>query len=234
MPPRIFPQKPRRPPTQSPSVTSETSAGCIPHPRVPHRSHQCPPNRNSSTKLNLCGLRDLCAMHSPSASSRTEATSVHPIAFVHQAQSLCDLRDLCAMHSPIRVFPRRSHECPPKRIRPPSSISVTSETSVRCFPPFASSRTEATSVHPIAFVSTKLNLCGLRDLCAMHSPFREFRHRSHECPPNRIRPPSSIPSVTSETSVRCIPHFACSRTESRVFTHSPEVRRRGGWLHLEE
>jgi hypothetical protein len=59
---------------------------------------------------------------------------------------LCDLRDLCAMLSPISVFPTQQPRRPPKASRPTQvPPSVTSVTSVRCFPQLTCSHPSATA-----------------------------------------------------------------------------------------
>ena len=88
-----------------------------------------PPKAPNPPASPLCDLRDLCAMLSRSA-------LFPPISHVSTQSSqspipLCDLRDLCAMLSrsrcsrPSAKMSKTSH---------PQSPSVTSVTSVRCFP----------------------------------------------------------------------------------------------------
>jgi hypothetical protein len=92
-------------------------------------------------KFPLCDLHDLCAMLSPNCrDSRPEALDVHQkLSAAIPKFPLCDLRDLCAMLSP---------NCPDLAQKPlmftksypppsPNSPSVTSVTSVRCFPRIA-------------------------------------------------------------------------------------------------
>jgi hypothetical protein len=67
------------------------------------------------------------------------------LSAINPISPLCDLRGLCAMLSPFMFSPgsRRVHQ-DHSAINPNFPPSVTSVTSVRCFPPCLSSRTEAT------------------------------------------------------------------------------------------
>jgi hypothetical protein len=125
-------------------------------------------------------------MHSPSASCRTEATSVHPIA-IRPPSSIS-----VASETSVRCIPHPRGPAQKPRVSTQAhsstklNLSVTSETSVRCIP-YPRVHAQKPRASTQAHSSTKLNLCDLRDLCAMLSPIREFPHRSHERPPNRIR-----------------------------------------------
>src|SRR5271154_4811835 len=87
----------------------------------------------------------------PGAGLSRPETNLSPKA-LHRLTSkslLCDLRDLCAMLSRTLVFPAQKRCCPPKalRRRTSNSPSVTSVTSVRCFPRRASFPPRSHVVH---------------------------------------------------------------------------------------
>ena len=110
----------------------------------------------------------------------------------------------------------------------PKSPSVTSVTSVRCIPVSRDSRTQANGVPGKSFPhNPKSPLCDLRDLCAMHSSCARFSHPGQRSPRQKFPAPTpSPPSVTSVTSVRCIPLSRDSRTQAngvpgKSFPHTP-------------
>ena len=85
---------------------------------------------------------------------------------------LCDLRDLCAMLSPIGAVLAQPPRCPSTLVRrSPSIPTVTSVTSVRCFPPIRAVLAQPPRCPPTLVSSISPNpLCDLRDLCAMLFP----------------------------------------------------------------
>ena len=138
---------------------------------------------------------------------------------------LCDLRDLCAMLSPKRVFPRPEAMLSTKSIAPSHlrSPSVTSVTSVRCFPRVRSFPPRSHAVHQKrCTVAPQIPLCDLRDLCAMLSPKRVFPAQKPCCPPKALhRRTSDPPSVTSVTSVRCFPRSRSFPPRSHAVHQKP-------------
>jgi hypothetical protein len=79
------------------------------------------------------------------------------------------------MLSPFRLFLAPEAQTFTAALSPSNpSSSVTSVTSVRCFPRLPGSRPGSPNVHRSAFPINPILLCDLRDLCAMLSPFRLF------------------------------------------------------------
>ena len=124
----------------------------------------------------LCDLRDLCAMLFPMRDfpalkppAHRSLSSTTPVPPLWPPRPLCD-----AFPNP-RV-PAQKPPCPPKAFRHhPSSPSVTSVTSVRCFSQCAlfpsSSHLPTEAFRP----PRRFPLCGLRDLCAMLSGARQLQ-----------------------------------------------------------
>jgi hypothetical protein len=92
--------------------------------------------------------------------------------------------------------------------RQPQSPSVTSVTSVRCFP---LSRVPARE-HIRAPIPDPL--CGLGDLRPMLSLFRVFSHARQQCSPERIGPPTSNPLCGLRGLCAMLSPFASSRTRA--------------------
>jgi hypothetical protein len=119
---------------------------CASFPRCrsfPPRSHAVHQKRCAvEPQIPLCDLRDLCAMLSRCGSFPPKSHAVHQKRCASNLNPPCDLR---AMLSPIRVFPALKPIYPPKSVARsnPKSPSVTSVTSVRCFPGAGLSRPEA-------------------------------------------------------------------------------------------
>ena len=124
----------------------------------------------------------------------------HRSALATNPIPLRDLCDLCAMLSPLAWLSQGRPFFTEALWPPTPSLSVTSVTSVRCFPRSRGSRTGRLVFHRSALATNPIPLRDLCDLCAMLSPARVALAR--DASRNLTRHASQLRRITRNREAR--------------------------------